>query len=136
MHKLTFYQARPVSQLTNESPIEFNISGQNGMDYIDLKHSTMYLKVKIVKSDGSNLLPTERVAPVNLLLHSLFSQVEVSVQNKSITSSTTNNPYKAMIQTLLKYGNEAKQSQLISQMYVFDTPNAMDDPDLEGQNIG
>ena len=39
-----------------------------------------------------------------------------------------------MIQTLLKYGNEAKQ--LISQMYVFDTPNAMDDPDLEGQNIG
>jgi hypothetical protein len=41
-----------------------------------------------------------------------------------------------MIQTLLKYGNEAKQSQLISQMYVFDTPNAMDDPDLEGQNIG
>ena len=96
----------------------------------------MYLKVKIVKSDGSNLVHTERVAPVNLLLHSLFSQVKVSVQNKSITSSTTNYPYKAMIQTLLKYGNDAKQSQLTPQMYVFDTPNAMDDADLEGQNIG
>lgn len=52
----------------------------------------------------------EWITPVNLLLHSLFSQVEVSVHNKSITSSTTNYPYKAMIQTLLKYGNEAKQS--------------------------
>ena len=78
----------------------------------------------------------EWITPVNLLLHSLFSQVEVSVHNKSITSSTTNYPYKAMIQTLLKYGNEAKQSQLTSQMYVFDTPNAMDDADLEGQNVG
>ena len=37
MQKLTFHQARPVSQLTNDSPIEFNISGQNGMDYIGLK---------------------------------------------------------------------------------------------------
>jgi hypothetical protein len=37
VQKLTFHQARPVSQLTNDSPIEFNISGQNGMDYIDLK---------------------------------------------------------------------------------------------------
>ena len=41
-----------------------------------------------------------------------------------------------MIQTLLKYGNDANQSQLTSQKYVFDTPNAMDDADLNGQNIG
>lgn len=133
---LSFQQIRPVSQLDNESPIEFNISGQNSMDYIDLRKSTMNLKVRLVKSDGSKITSTDKVGPVNLLLHSLFSQVEVNVQNKSITSSTTNYPYKAMIQTLLKYGHEAKDSQLTSQLYYADTPNYFDDSDPDGQNIG
>jgi hypothetical protein len=41
-----------------------------------------------------------------------------------------------MIQTLLKYGNEANNSQLLTQLWVKDNPGTLDDLDLEGLNIG
>ena len=37
------------------------------------------------------------------------------MQGKLVTSATSHYPYKAMIQTLLSYSNEAKTSQLTSQ---------------------
>jgi hypothetical protein len=39
-----------------------------------------------------------------------------------------------MMQTILKYGNEANNSQLLAQLWVKDTPGTLDDPDLEKIN--
>ncbi|KAJ8307849.1 hypothetical protein KUTeg_014632 [Tegillarca granosa] len=132
IEKVYFQEVRPISQLTgNNTPIEFIISGQNGMEYIDMKRSKIYVKAKIQHSDGSKYLSTEFVGPSNLLLHSMFSQCDVTLQGKSITSTTSHYPYKAMIQTLLKYGNQAKMSQLTSQLWLKDTSGHMDDNDVE-----
>lgn len=59
---------------------------------------------------------TEYVGPVNHFLQSLFGQVDVTMQNKFVTSTTTHHPYKATIQTLLPYGTDAKIYQLTSQL--------------------
>ena len=130
-------QVLPVSQMTDSSPIQFSVRGQNGMEFIDTRNSFMGVKAKIVHADGKSLTSTEFVGPVNLLVHALFEQVDVSVQGKFITSATGHYPYRAMIQTLLKYGNDAKSSRLSSQMYYKDTPGFLDDNDAKtGDNDG
>lgn len=59
------------------------------------------------------------------------------MQGKLVTSTTSNYPYKVMIQTLLSYGDGAKTSQLSSQFWEKDTPGHVDDNDVEnGSNNG
>lgn len=97
----TYYQEiRPVSQIGNDAPLEFHIAASNNLDYLDLSGSQIYVKLKVTRADGTALMPGDKVGPVNLFLHSLFSTVEITLQNKVILSCP-NYPYRAMIQTLL-----------------------------------
>lgn len=98
----------PISQFSDNGPIEFHISGSGG-EYMDLSQSQIYVKVKVTKADGSNSIDTDEVGPVNLFLNSLFSQVDLSLNDRIITPSTTTYPYRAMIETLLQYGPEANR---------------------------
>lgn len=130
IQSIQYEQVRPSEHFTSNSPILFNISG-GGMQYLDLKRSTMYVRMRIVNNDGSYIVyDINHVGPVNLL-HSLFSQVDVTIQNKIVTSTTGNYPYNAMIQPLPKYGSDAKKSPLSAQMWISDYPSNLDDPDCE-----
>lgn len=137
VEKIYYQQILPIGPITDTSPIQFIVNGQNGMEYIDTKRSFMSIKAKIVHQDGSVIDSNEYVGPVNLLAHALFDQVDVTIQGKFITSATGNYPYKAYLQTLLKYGNDAKTSQLSSQCFYRDTPGCLDDFDGKtGRNVG
>jgi len=129
VERMYFQEVRSNSQLTGNI-IDMEITGKHGMEYVDLKRSKLYVKAKIVKGDGSKLETTDYVGPVNLFLQSMFSQVEVTMQGKLVTSTTSHYPYKAMIQTLLSYGNEAKTSQLT--LWEKDTAGHFDDNDVNG----
>ncbi|MES9902023.1 MAG: hypothetical protein ABW168_04985 [Sedimenticola sp.] len=132
-----YSEIRPITQLTRDGPIEFVISGQNGLEYIDFGKSQLYVKARIMHEDGTNLKLTSNVGPINLLLQSLFSQVDVAMQGKIITNTTGHYAYKAYIQTLLKYGSDAKDSQLTSQLWNKDTATKMEDVDaVSGVNKG
>ena len=63
---------------------------------------------------------------MNLFLHSLFSQVDVSLNERLISPSTNTYPYRAMIETLLNYDEDAKSSQLSMALFYKDTPGKMD----------
>ncbi|XP_063960304.1 uncharacterized protein F54H12.2-like [Lytechinus pictus] len=115
----------PLAQFSDGGPIEFHISG-SGTEYLDLSQTQIYVKAKVVHHDGTNLVAEDQVAPVNLFLHSLFSQVDVSLNDRVITPSTPTYPYRAMIESLLQYGTEAKESQLTSALFFKDTPGHMD----------
>ena len=52
------------------------------------------------------------VGPVNLLLHSLFRQVDVTFNDTLVSSSRDTYPYRALITTLLSYGDATKKSWL------------------------
>ena len=120
----------PTSTISENSPILFDISGQNGMEYLNLMNSQMYVKLRVKHEDGTKLLTDEGVAPVNLFLQSLFSQIDVSIQGKVLSSTSGYYPHKAYIQTLLKYGSDAKNSQLSTQLWMKDTPSEFDDVDF------
>ncbi|MEW8547554.1 MAG: hypothetical protein AB2693_28945 [Candidatus Thiodiazotropha sp.] len=128
-----FHEIRPLSQLSQYGPIEFRISGQNSLDYLDLSNSQLYVKLKVKKGDGSDLAATDKVGPVNLFLPALFSTTEVTLQNKA-TITCNCNPYRAMMQTLLKFGQDAKSSQLASQLFIKDDNDHPEDPDPTGAN--
>ena len=131
VERIYYDEQRSTSQLTGNSPIEFIIAAQNSLEYIDLKRSKIYVKARIKHADGKSLQATEYVGPINNFLHSMFYQVDVTVQNKLITSTTTHYPYKAMIQNLLSYGTDAKKSQLTSQLYLKDMTGHYDDNDVK-----
>jgi len=85
------------------------------------------VRAKIVRPGvGNNLVEDNTVAPVNLLLHSLFSQVDVSLNSTLISNSTNTYPYPAMLEMLLSYGSDAKASQLTSEMYYKDDAGRID----------
>ena len=115
----------PLSNITDSGPIEFNVSG-TGEEYLDLARTQLFVKAKITKANGVALDENEEVGPVNLFLHSLFSQVDVSLNERLISPSTNTYPYRAMIETLLNYGEDAKSSQLTMAMFYKDTPGKMD----------
>ena len=67
----------------------------------------LYVKAKITWANGDNLANDSPIGPSNLFLHSLFSQVDVSLNGTLITASTNTYPYRAMMKTLLSYGEDA-----------------------------
>lgn len=102
------------------------------MEFMDLKRSKLYIKVKIMHTDEKLMdSKTVKVSPVNLLYYSLSNQVDVTMQGKLITSTTSHYPYKAMMQTWLSYGTDAKTTQLTSLMWMKDTLGHMDDCGVE-----
>ena len=127
----------PVSTLTDNGPIEFNIPG-SGEDYIDLTNTFLHLGVKITAADGAKIADAAAIGPVNLLMHSLFSQVDVAFNDKLVSPSTNTYAYRAYLETLLNYGKEAKESQLTSVMWYKDTAGKMDERAVvaAGENKG
>eukprot|EP00745_Piridium_sociabile_P016480 TRINITY_DN24483_c1_g2_i1.p1 TRINITY_DN24483_c1_g2~~TRINITY_DN24483_c1_g2_i1.p1 ORF type:complete len:437 (+),score=66.11 TRINITY_DN24483_c1_g2_i1:2267-3577(+) len=122
----TFVEYHPLSTLALNAPIEFYISGGTG-DYMDLSNTLLHVRAKVTKLDGTNLDDPTNVAPINNWLHSLFSQVDVSLNNVLISPSENTYPFRAYIETLLNYGSEAKQTYLTSSCFYPDTPGRMND---------
>jgi hypothetical protein len=129
----SWVEYHPLTAVDDGSPIEFDISG-TGEDYIDFANSVIAVKVKITQANGNNLANDAVVGPVNLFLHSLFSQVDISLNGTQITSSTNTYPYRAMIETLLSYGEDAKKTQLTSALFYKDQAGRMDSVDFAEAN--
>jgi hypothetical protein len=137
VENIYFQDVRPISQISGSSPIEFQLFAQNGMDYIDLKRSRLYVKLKVMNGESVLTTSDDVIGPVNLLLPSLFSQLDVSMQNKPINSSGAHYPYLSMLSTLINYGGDAKSSQLTSQLWESDTAGEFDDANANsGRNSG
>ncbi|GBL84000.1 hypothetical protein AVEN_208317-1 [Araneus ventricosus] len=107
--------------------VDFHRSG-SGDEYLDLPDSNIHVKSKITKSDGAPLPDNEPVAPVNLFLHSLFSQVDVSLNDRIISSASNTYPYRAYLDTLLNYGEDAKKSLLSCEAFFKDDKPYQVDP--------
>ena len=128
-------EIRPLSQVSDDSPFEFKISGQNSIDYVDLKNSQIYVRLKVEKADGTALTKGAKVGPANLFLQALFSSIEGTLQNKA-TVNCNYNPYRAYIHTLLKYGTDAIKSQFDTQLFIQDDADNQGVTDPSGTNNG
>lgn len=83
--KIYFTEARPISSIgVSDTPIEIVVSG-SGAEYIDLKRSKLYVKARILKADGTALAANEATGILNQPLQSMFSQMDVYLNNKLVS---------------------------------------------------
>jgi len=132
---------KPVTSLSDDSPIEFTIPG-HGEEYLDLAHTMLSLRVRVnpgvaVRADTSQTTPADAVGPVNHFLHSLFNQVDVYFNQKLVSPPNNAYAYRAYIEALLNYSSLAKTSHLTSCIWEADTPGRMDEtPESKPPNQG
>jgi hypothetical protein len=114
--------------INKDGTIEFNVVGTD--DYIDLSKCYVDLTAKVFKVNDSisgqpKLEAADTVGPINNFFHSLFSQIEVNLNNTSVENTNTTYPYKAYLTDLLNYNQDAKESFLQSTLFVKDTAGQM-----------
>ncbi|KAJ8300752.1 hypothetical protein KUTeg_022271 [Tegillarca granosa] len=132
--KTQYIDYRPVSNISQNAPIEFHIPGQSP-EYTDLQHSRLYIKAKIVKGDGTSTLVTTEVAPINFLHSTLFEQIDIRVNGVLVSSADGNYAYKTYIQTLLSATKDKVESQLQNALFYTET-NVFDTDPVGGSNPG
>lgn len=125
---------KPISSLADDGPIEFQVPG-TGDDYIDLSHTLIHIKAKILHQDLTKLTSATIVAPVNNWLHSLFSQLDVYLNQKLVSPPNNTYPYRAYMETLLNYAPAAKESHLTCGLWYEDTAGKMNNTDEKNQGF-
>ena len=117
----------PVSTITSSSPIEFIVSG-SGKYYMDLNNTLLEVKACIKTTNNSPVDAAVAVATINNTLHSLFSKIDVSLNDVNVSSATTTYPYRAYIETHLNYGIDARKSRLQAAIYFIDDNLTVSNP--------
>lgn len=120
-----------------DDPINFFVKGTE--HYLDLEHSYFHIEGTVIGSNGKNTDQSEKtfqqdntVTCINNFFHSLFSAVNVTVNNAAVSFANDNYPYLAYIQNLLNYNHEFNECN--GQVYGWrkDTGTNIDSPDNEG----
>ena len=123
----------PIASLNScHAPIEFVVPVQTE-HYTDLSQSYLYLKFRLLKEDGSNLDDDQKAGPINNFLHSMFSGIDLFLNNKLVTSNMDTYPYRAYTEKLFSYGSDVKNNQLkAGEFWYPDTTGKFEDHDCQG----
>ena len=95
-----YVEKHPLSSLTDSGPIEFDISS-SGQNYLDFSNTQILVKVKLTRGNGIDITDADDVRGVILFLHSLFQQVDVSLNDVQVSQSSGTYAYRAYIESLL-----------------------------------
>lgn len=128
-------EIHPIASIASSNNLEFLISGL-GESYFDLSNIFLNVQAKILKADGTTPIETEKCSSVNYLLNTMFSEMNISLNEKQI-SSENNYAYKAFIQSTLFYSESSQKNLLSAAMFYKDSCGKYDDIDIvQGSNEG
>ena len=122
-HTVTY---KTIPSADNPAQLEFNCSGHSDY-YIDLNSARLLLRVKLVKTDGSDIEGAQpnTVSCVNNLLNSRFSSPSISLNGKPVTLHEPNYHYKLHLVKLINYGSDASGTHLVSSLWYLDSPGEL-----------
>lgn len=116
-----FMKIHPTSSSQNDAPLVYNFSVDENC-YADLSQSYHYVRFKIMKADRTSTIgktgadntyaENEKVAPINYYGNTLFSNVELYLNNNLIENSNNLYAYKAYIQAFLSNSTDVKNNQM------------------------
>lgn len=117
----------PLSPLDDSSCVQFVIPG-NANEYIDPAHTLVYVQAKIVKITGADLVAEDQsdVAPVNYLHTTMWSQIDISLNGKPVSQSSSTHAYRGIYEAMLGYDFSAKHSHLTARMWYKDQAGEME----------
>ena len=108
---------KPIASL-DQSDLEFLIPADHDT-YIDL-NIHLYIRGKLIKTDGAELENPDHTTVTNNFLHSIFSQCSITRNGITITPATDLYKYRAYLETLLTYVSDAADSHLTKAFWYLD----------------
>ena len=103
-----FADLTPKNTIIPGNPLLFEIEGSS--DFVDLSRTALSVQIKLTDTDGGDITAESKCAPVNNVLHSLFSQVTVTMRDSVISHPNNNYSYRAYIENLLNYSSASKET--------------------------
>ena len=116
---------QPLTSIRPGAPIEFYIPASTE-EYLDLKNSRLHVTCRIIKKNGSLCAADSIVAPINDFFNSLWSNVELFLNDRLISHSNNLHGYTSIISHLIHDSEEALSSQRATQLIYKDTAGALD----------
>ena len=107
-------QYQPTFQTQGEySSMDFVIPG-NSLQYVDLANTELHTVVQIVKEDGTELSAADEEVglPIDMIHHTMWSSVDVTLNQTLVSTSGSNYMYKAALETLVGYNHQTKKIHL------------------------
>ena len=95
-----YVEYHPLSSITDSGPIEFDVSF-SGQNYLVFSSTQLLVKVKLIRGNGVDITDADHLGGVNLFLHSLFQQLDVSINGVQVSQSSGTYAYRAYIESLL-----------------------------------
>ena len=120
----------PVNKIGEQ--IEFSIPGTTN-EAIDMNNTSLYIRGKLTKADGTDLADGADVAPVNNFLHSMIGDVEVHVNGCLINKKSSTYAYSAMLYKLTQVDVTQNNMGWMSLEGFY--PPASGDPTLATNNV-
>ena len=112
--------------------ISFRIHNNINKHYIDVNNIFIELTLQLMKSDGSAIAKADiKTGFINNIFHSLFQNVEVKLNQKTVTDSDQNYHYLAYLTKLMSYSPEFFETQGTLFDWAKDKAGSMDANTLE-----
>jgi len=72
IEQANWVEYQPLTSILGNAAIEFDVTG-TGEDYLDMSNVMLYVRAKVTTNAGGVIGADSTAAPVNLLLHSMFT---------------------------------------------------------------
>lgn len=122
----TVVECHPVAEVNGLGPIEFYLPASDE-DVYNLHGHRFEVTIKVTKANGTALVDADKVSLVNYTLHSLFSQLDIWINEQLVSHQSNTYAYKSYIEAILTYTSADKKSQLALSLYEKDKGNSMND---------
>ena len=122
-----FTEYRPIASLNSNALIRFDIRTPPD-EYIHLDRSLLYIRVKLTYTDADDKSVLSEgklekdVSYINFPIESLFSQKDLIVNERYVTTAHSTNQYQGYIRALLGLGTKAKKTWLEAGGWTGDMP--------------
>ena len=121
----------PITKTTNnpltDTTTSFDLTFEASGNYTDLSEASLFIEYTVVTGDDATVTAADEAAPVNNLLHSIFSNVQMLINGEKVTGNYEQYPYKAYLTDLIATEFRDKVTQMEGcQKWISDTPGQMD----------
>lgn len=103
------------NSLTDEGPYQFRIPPDP--NYLKLSQHWLRMVMQITKADGSPIVQADDVASVQLIGSTFFRNMRIKIMGKEIYDANGLYAYRSLLEVLLNYGTDAKNTHLQAALY-------------------
>ena len=94
-----------------------------------MNRTNIEIKFRVKKSDGTNLAAGDKVSTINNIVGTMFRDIDVVINNETISYSGSNLAQRAMIEDIVSYGTDASKGWMQCGGFFKDTAGQMDNLD-------